>query len=517
MSAKTNKLMTTLGILLGIAIAFYGIVWKWVICRVYVPPGYIMTINTKVGADNPDIENFRVVNEGIKGIQKKIYGEGRYFINPIVNDVKLTPIRRLNGLIDPLEIGIVESLSGKTPPKGEFLVAGEKELKGIIQAPITAGTWKLNPSAYKIKKFYNNKKTKAIVIEPGFVGCVTSLFGKNPPEWRLSHQGERGVMEKVLQPGIYYLNPAAYDVEKVEVGYRQILFPNINFKSKDGAEIEIDVSIVWGITPAKVPYIIDHLGNIGAVTDKIIRPQVESLCRIEGSKYGAIELIEGLSREKFQNTFTSKLISICANKDINVLLGLVRNIKVPQEMRAPMQKAKIAQEEKKTKKELQKTQKVINQLERLKREVEKAVREVHAETDRIVANIGAEGEKQVASIRAEQRVKVAEIKKQVADIEAQITRLMGNAKAKAQELRRRAEADELVQNVRAIGGPEEYTLYQFAKQLPEKMTIYIRHTGEGTLWTDLPDKLKTIEKMAAFKILKEKLKKQRRKKLLTFI
>lgn len=496
----------------------YGVGWQWMICRIYVAPGELMYTTAKTGKENPNPDVYRVVESGTKGIQEKVYGEGRYFINPILNDrtvlPMVTPVAQKSGYVpydsvpgyvSPQEVGVVKSMSGENLPSGEFLVEPGQNKKGILRHALTPGMWRLNPKAYEIKM------EKAVVIEPGYVGCVISLSGKKPTESRLARDGERGVMEKVLQPGIYFLNPTAYRVQKVAINYRETYFGKINFKSKDGFDIEVDASVVWGVLPAKVPHIIDRVGNINDVADKIIKLQVESLCRIEGSKYGAVELIEGTSREKFQNNFTDLLIKICEEKDIRILLGLIRNIIIPQDIRDPIQKSKIALEEMKTKKELQETQKVLNQLEKLKQEVVKGVQEVQANTERSVATTLADGQKQVAEIQAQKQVEVAQLQKEIADIEAQTTRLLGEAKAKAQELKRRAEADRLVQNVQAMGGPEEYTLYTFAQKLSDKLQIVIRHTGQGTFWTDLPSQLKDIEKVAAAKIM-ERQDEQREKK-----
>ena len=82
-------------------------------------------------------------------------------------------------------------------------------------------------------------------------------------------------------------------VDAVEIGYRQITMKGVSFPSKDGFSIKIDISVVYGLQPKDVPVIINRLGNINEVVDKVIHPQVESICRIEGSKYGAKELIEG--------------------------------------------------------------------------------------------------------------------------------------------------------------------------------------------------------------------------------
>ncbi len=507
--SRLKALLTPLFIVAVILGLVYVIVWQWMICRVYIDPQEIMYVNSKIGEENPNSADNRVVDEGIKGIQKKIYGEGRHFINPIINECTVVRTGRLSCEISASQVGVVESRSGKNPEKGKFLVSSDLKnpQKGVIEEPLTPGIWRLNPNAYEIKLY------DAVKIDAGFVGCIVSQYGTDPKEGRrLAIEGERGVMEKILQPGIYYINPRAFSVIKVDIGYRQTPFAKINFRSKDGFQISVEITVVWGILPEKVPYIIDQLGNVDDVSTKIILPQVQSLCRIEGSKYGAVELIEGDSREKFQNDFTQKLIEICQSKDISTQLGLVRNIDIPQDIRTPIQKSKIAFEEMNTKKELQKTQTSINQLEKLKQEVIKGVQEVQAMTDKQEATILAEGERQVAAIKAEQQVEVAKLERELAEIEANITRMLGDAAAQAKELKRRAEADKLVQEIHAIGGPEEYTLYNFANGLSDHLKIYVRHSGEGTLWTDLPASAKNLETMSALKILQEKEKKDSQSK-----
>ena len=194
MSGRLNQLLITLGIAAAFLLGGYGIVWLWLICRIYIPPGYVLHINRKIGEENPDQQIYRVVNPGVKGIQKTIYGEGRYFINPIINDRTLTPLRRLNAQIGPDEVGIVKSVSGKVPPNGQFLVEANSEMRGIVREPLTPGVWRINPKAYEIKR------VDTVKINPGFVGCVISLAGINPPEGLLARRGERGVMKKCCSP-----------------------------------------------------------------------------------------------------------------------------------------------------------------------------------------------------------------------------------------------------------------------------------------------------------------------------
>jgi len=502
---RTGRILKMAGAVVGALLILYIVlyqgVWKWGLCRVYVGPGETLVLTANLGEKNPKPSEMVVVPEPYKGVREGVFGEGRHFFSPITFD-RDTSFETIE--IGPTQIGLVESKSGKPLPKGEFLA--KKGYKGILREVLTPGKWRLNPYAYKVTVL------PATIIEPGFVGCVTSLSGKPSPGDQLAKPGQRGILPDVLQPGIHYLNPREFKVDVVEVGFRQISLRDVQFPSKDGFSIQLDISVVWGLEPRNVPLTINNFGGIEAVVDKVIDPQVESICRIEGSKYGAKEFIGGKTREEFQNAFTSQLEKVCEEKNITVLIGLVRSINVPKEVRTPIQKGKIAVEEKLTKEEQKTTQTVENELEELKADVRKGVREVEAETDKMVAEVEADGEKQIASINAETEVQVAEIMLKAAKFEAQKERKLGKAKADVEELMKKAEADELAQAILALGNPEDYARYIFAENLPDDIEIFLRYAGEGTLWTDLPRQARDLESLAALKILQEKRKKAEREK-----
>jgi regulator of protease activity HflC (stomatin/prohibitin superfamily) len=472
-------------------------VWKWMICRVYVGPGQVLVITSKFGEENKDPDNQRVVPEGTQGILKEVRGEGRHFYDPIAytTDTRSEVIE-----IEPEQIAFVESMSGTPLTGAEFLA--EEGQKGPMRRPLTPGKWRLNPFAAKATV------VQATVIAPGFVGCVTRLSGGAPPEGRLADETQRGIQRKVLQPGVYYLNPREFKVDSVWVGYKEITLEDVTFPSKDGFTIKLDISVVWGLHPKDVPVIMSRIGNPEAVVQKIIRPQVESICRIEGSKYGAKEFIEGTSREQFQNAFTQQLFEEAKARNIELFIGLVRDIEVPLELREPIQKSKIAAEEQLTKEEQRKTQVVQNELEELKAQVEKGVREVGAETEKMVAEVRATGERKVATIGAEKEVAVADVARKVAEAKAEQTRILGKADAEVTELLQKAEADKFQKNVAALGNPEAYANYIFATKLPDELRIYLRYAGPGTFWTDLPAGAKSLEDAAMRKILEREQREQ---------
>ncbi len=474
-------------------LVLYVGIWKWGMCRIYVSPGEMLVLSSKFGDENPSQDEMRVVPEGVKGIRERVYGEGRHFYNPVTYD-RITEYTVTE--IKPGYIGLVESKSGKPLEPGDFLA--EKGQKGVMRKVLTPGRWRLNPYAFQVTPI------PALIIKPGFVGCVTSLSGTPSKPGSLAVRGQRGILKDVLQPGIYYLNPKEYKVDVVATGYRQIAFKDVEFPSKDGFSIKLDISVVWGLEPVAVPHIINSFGNIDDVIKKVIYPQVESICRIEGSKYGAKEFIEGKTREEFQDAFTRELEIVCKSKNIDVLLGLVRAINVPTEVRTPIQEGKIAVEEKLTKEQQKITQTVKNDLEELKADVQKGIREVEAETRKLLAEVAAGGESEVAKIEAETQVQVAVIMLEAAKLDAQKTRLLGKAKADVEELMQTSKSDELSQNIAALGSPDEYARYIFASGLPEDIKIFLRYAGPGTFWTDLPEAAKNMEKLAAMKILEGK-------------
>jgi hypothetical protein len=477
-------------------LVFYVGFWKWTVCRVYVEPGEILVVTNKFGEENPNPDRDRVVADSVKGVLKEVRGEGRHFYSPIQYHVDTTSTMVE---IKPNEVGIVKSMTGEQLKAGEFLA--EEGQKGIQRRVLTPGKYRLNPFAYEIQK------VPATQIRPGYVGCVTHLTGAASPEGQLADADQRGIQRNVLQPGIYYRNPNEWKIDEIWVGYNEITLENVSFPSKDGFTIQLDISVVWGLLPKDVPVIMNRFGTTEDVIKKIIRPQIESICRIEGSKYGAKEFIEGTSRELFQKTFTDTLVHETRIRNIDVLLGLVRDIHVPNELREPIQNSKIAAEEQLTKDEQRKTQIVMNELEELKAGVAKGVREVAAETEKMVASVKATAERKVATTAADKEVSVAEIRKQVAQLSAERERILGRADADVIEMLQKAEADRFQKNVAAIGDPEAYANYIFATKLPEDLKIHLRYAGPGTFWTDLPPGAKTLDEAATRKILEREMKK----------
>ena len=191
----------------ALAVVFFG--FLWLECRVYVPEGYMAIVTAKTGEELP--AGAILAEPGQKGVQRLPLTEGRHFLNPITHDWKIVPVVT----IPAGSVGLVTAKTGKELPAGE-IIAADHASKGVWKDVLGPGSYRLNPEGYEVKIL------AAINIPIGYVGVVTSLTGRPAAAGLFAGPGEKGVMEKSLQPGLYYLNPRAYQVDVVEIGMNQV-------------------------------------------------------------------------------------------------------------------------------------------------------------------------------------------------------------------------------------------------------------------------------------------------------
>ncbi len=341
---------------------------------------------------------------------------------------------------------------------------------------------------------------------------------------RLAQGGERGTLRNVLQPGVYYINPRLKKVTLVEVGYNEYSQLKvsegenyrISFPSDTGFDIRVGVTVVWGIHPRHAADIINEFGNIDTVLDKVIRPQLRSICRNIGSTYAARDFIQGEKRELFQRDLTDELHRVCTTKHVDVLLALVREIEVhapnttpdagevTEDLKRTIQESYIAIENQITKQKQREAAEVRAKLEEERKKIDIAQESIRAETRVMVANIDAEAEKEAATIDAKAQLEVARIQEEVAKLDAQRTEIIGQAKANIEKMRKQAEAQGFKLLVDAFGSPQAYNLYTFAENFePESIRLFF--AGEGTFWTDLS----RFEEVGSAKIMQSAGKEQR--------
>ncbi|HJH05412.1 MAG TPA: hypothetical protein K8W19_15505 [Victivallis vadensis] len=199
----------TLTIVAALIAVFGYLSFEWLFCRFYVPPGYMAVVTAKSGRA-PRAGSI-LVEEGEKGIRREVLAEGRHFLNPIQYDVEIVPAVSI-----PLgKVGIVTAKVGRELPPGE-IIAPDRESKGVWRDVLGPGLYRLNPEGYQIEI------ADAVNIPVGYVGVVTSQTGSEPAPGNFAGPGEKGVLKDILQPGLYYLNRYAYQVNVIEIGMNQV-------------------------------------------------------------------------------------------------------------------------------------------------------------------------------------------------------------------------------------------------------------------------------------------------------
>ncbi|WP_286764491.1 MULTISPECIES: SPFH domain-containing protein [Rhodopirellula] len=488
----------------------------WFFCRVYVPEGHSLQLRYKgpLVLTAPEAEPNRLAGEGEVGVRAKMKGPGRHFYNPIYWQRNVVP----DTVILPGEIGVVTCKVGDSLPKGEFLVDGDLDgenqatQRGILRKVFGPGRYRANPYAYEfkivkreVKRYGNQEKNSGWVeIPTGYVGVVT--LQTNNKQAGL----EKGVQSKVLQPGLYPVNPNEQQIDIINVGYNESSIEvqkqvdaqgnqmhdehgeplatrdtGINFPSNDGFDIQLDFSAIWGVMPENAAQIVRVFGNLDAVEQKVIEPQSESICRNNGSKMGAIELLIGETREQFQTDVSEDFQSVLSEKEISMLYGLVRHIYIPKNVREPIQKGYVSDELKLTRDEETKTARIEANLREAERKVDLEAERVQVDTERLRAGVLAEGEKKAKEIAAETERLIAQIDRETAELDAQRSVLLGRASAEAKQMAAEATADKFRLAVQAFGSPSAFNKWEFAEQLPTSLDLKMFYAGEGTLWTDL--------------------------------
>lgn len=510
-----TKVLPAVAAVLTLCFAYFFVLWF--VDRYEVSNGQSLLLRYKGplifgGADRADAGHWAA--EGQVGVLQQLRGPGRHFYSPIWWERQLVD----DYLIEPGKIGVVTCKLGDPLPPGEFLVdgeIGETKHKGVLRKCLGPGRYRINPYGYEVKIFATevnqsgktNKHSGWVEVPTGSVGVVTNLAA-NP----LTGQSA-GIQDKVLPPGLYPINPREQQIDILGVGYRETsvhmeagrpfaelvkadadgnvvdadIRGGINFPSSDGFDIVMDFTAIWGVMPDQAANAIRMFGNVDLVESKVVLPQIESICRNNGSEYSAVELLVGEERERFQNNTLEEFSEVLTEKQISLQYGAIRHIYIPHEVRLPIQMSFISDELKLTREQEQLTTKEEGNLREAERLVDLEAVKVDAETKRLVAERIAEGQKTVGLTQAETRRLIAAVERETADLKAQATLLLGEAENQGKQLIEEANAGRFALAVDAFGSPEAYNNWTFANSLPEDIDLQLIYAGPGTMWTDLKE------------------------------
>jgi len=471
---------------------------------IIIRPGKIGIVTSKVGKELPAGEF--LAEAGEKGIWKNALGPGKYRMNPHGYQIEV-----IDALSIPIGFdGVITSLSGKQAPQGKFAGPNEKGVRAEVLQP---GLYYVNPREYKVD-----------VLEVGL--NQVSLLGKSGGEVitksqivtqnRAMEELQRNVLMAQAEKRANYLShissmkavPAAarraqdvttkrkrvpYDnefemavpAEAPETTPSFVLNQFVEFPSRDGFSISLDMTVEFELLPNNIAWIYRSYGDLPAAVEKIIMPQILSISRMKGSAYGARDFIVGEGREKFQNDLTEALAKTLAKRKIIIHNALIRHVNVPMQILEPIQQASIAQEQDLTNKEKQNTAKMLAQLNTEQSLIDQRREQVAQETEKLKAEIKANRQKEVAEINAETLKRVSEIEKETAAVRAEQVTKIGKASAEVVRMVEGERANGHQLKIKAFGDPLAYNLWTLADVLNEDIDINILHAGEGTLWTDL--------------------------------
>jgi len=583
-----------------LVLAFFAGGFVWTFCRIQVPAGHMAIVTAKIGKPLPPGQI--LADPGEKGVQREPLPEGRHFRDPVNYSWRIVPAINI-----PVgKVGVVTSKVGKELPPGEILAA-DSACKGVWKDVLGPGTYRLNPEGYEVTQL------DAINIPIGYVGIVTSQTGEPVKSGEFAGPGRQGVMKDVLQPGLYYINPRAYQVDVLEIGMNQVsivgrsgsvvltksqisnaggaldslqqntiqtqqekrneylnrnadrgfisqqalsaapaaagdaassssLFGRraiaakkpapqqarskpgaagdpfaqqaapqqtaipggapesvafginrfVEFPSRDGFQILLDMTVEFELLPENIARIYMIYGDLPAVVDKILLPQILSITRLKGSTYKARDFIDGEGRQLFQKEMTAELTRVLKEKYIVIHNAIIRHVEVPQQILTPIQEASVAKEQDLTNKARQDTARKQAELNTETAMVEQLKKQVDQETEKLVATTVAQTKNEVATIQAEALLEVANLNLQKASVQAQITQVQGEAKVKAEFVVSNEKA--LGEKLRAGVFKDTATLADliFADKLNPGVGIRILHAGDGTLWTDLKNLSPTV-------------------------
>ncbi len=472
-----------------------------------IPPGKVGVVTSKVGEELPAGEF--LAERGQKGIWRNVLGPGKYRMNPVGYQIDI---------VDAISIpigydGVVTSLSGTQTPPHAFAQRGEKGVRSDVLQP---GLYFVNPREYKVDVLEIGVNQVSLLGKGGGAVITKGLqVSQNVAMDRLQQnvlQEQQAKREdymrsesssgmrlgRLLAPSAPSKTAARGRLadDEVTVGGRMpatevpaslsfVLEQFVEFPSRDGFEISLDMTVEFELLPKDVAWLFRTYGDLPAAVDKVIMPQILSVSRLKGSAYGAKDFIVGEGREKFQNELTESLAKTLAEKRITIHAALIRHVNVPGQILDPIQQASLAQEQDLTNQEKQNTAKKLGELNTELSLIGQRREQVAQETEKIKALIQADQDKQVAEIRGDTMRQAAEIERDTAGVRAERITTLGSADAQVVSLVQGAEAQGQQLKVGAFGDAEAYNLWMFATALSDDLTINILHAGPGTLWTDL--------------------------------
>jgi len=211
--------------------------------------------------------------------------------------------------------------------------ARAKPLKGAV--PITIGM-----SVFSL--VLTTVSAGMVFIQPDERGVVMSAVAA------------KGYRDQVLQPGLRWVIPFAENVRLYSISRQTYTMSvaategnvsgddSIRARTKDGQEVYIDASVIYGIDPDKV--ITLHIDWQDRYQDGVVRPLARGIIRDMASQYGVEEIVS-TKRTELEGNITNELATKLQENDLIMVDFILRDIHFSEEYAAAVEQKQIAEQQ----------------------------------------------------------------------------------------------------------------------------------------------------------------------------
>jgi regulator of protease activity HflC (stomatin/prohibitin superfamily) len=502
-------------------------IWHWEVERIEVPPGKFLV---RIHRWGKNLEEGEIIakDASYKGVMLDVLPEGRHFLNPIFWSYEVQELE----YVPPGQCLVLTRMFGK-PIDPKRLLAGDtlarEDERGIVADVLVPGSYRLNRYAYQ----WTSEPAREVKVNQ--VGVRTLKVGKDPSQLAASErsnpytvpEGFRGVQDKPLPPGTYYINPYVETIDPIDIRSHRVGLGDIEFPSRDGFIIKPYVVVEYAVRPESASQLLVRITDEGIlhqgdstpeeqqaneVLQKVILPHIRGYARIEGSNFDARDFIltaaepedvvlpaaDGApkpadakpddaakpdeaakpdtpattppvkptnAREVLQKALLSKVKPRCSEMGVDVRAVTLADMRPPDELSDQISQRELARVERE-KNVVRLRQYQAEQELRAKEALKQQAREkVEAETRVVQAKTKASQMLEVEESRLKQDLTNAQVTLDAARQQAEATLAHGRADAAVIQLQNEATVSGLQTAVDGFGSAQQFAQYQILSRL----------------------------------------------------
>jgi len=169
----------------------------------------------------------------------------------------------------------------------------------------------------------------------------------------MSAVAAKGYRDQTLQPGLRWVIPFAENVRLYSISRQTYTMSaaategnvggddSIRARTKDGQEVFIDASVIYGIDPEKVIQL--HITWQDRYQDEVVRPLARGIIRDMASQYGVEEIVSS-KRVELEDKITTELETKLGENDLLLVDFVLRDIHFSEEYAAAVEQKQIAEQ-----------------------------------------------------------------------------------------------------------------------------------------------------------------------------